>query len=95
MSASCAQGPLLVTLFWAPFTSAEEISKAQSLHSEQDDGKYLVSSLQQAANWSNGGFFLVGGERVAELRSGLGETCSKLQVKSSSPFTSRAGLQSS
>ena len=31
--------------------------------------------------------FLVGGERVAELRSGLGETCSKLQVKFSSPFT--------
>ena len=39
--------------------------------------------------------FLVGCERVAELRSGLGETCSKLQVKLSSPFTSRAGLQSS
>ena len=39
--------------------------------------------------------FLVGGERVAELRSGLGETCSKLQVKFSSPFTSRAGFQSS
>ena len=35
--------------------------------------------------------FLGGGERVAELRSVWGETCSKLQVKLSSPFTSRAG----